>query len=196
VIQTLDGAGFLGKKQEILKHFIKNADYMVYSSTSFPAKEEVNYSQCLVASTIIFLSDIYILTHDKKYFNEVQKMLPLLNAFHGMQPDNHLYEVGLRHFDAFWFGKNERWGDTMPQDWNALSAEAFLRYYEITGEQKYSKKSKEVGESNLCLFFEDGSASCAYIYPDQIDGEAGKFYDPFANDQDWAFYYFLRTHEL
>ena len=45
--------------------------------------------------------------------------------------------------------------------------------------------------NNLCLFFEDGKASCAYMYPYKIDGVKAEFYDPYANDQDWALVYYL-----
>ena len=45
------------------------------------------------------------------------------------------------------------------------------------------------------LFFEDGKASCAYLYPYKIDGVKGQFYDPYANDQDWALVYYLLVNE-
>jgi hypothetical protein len=42
---------------------------------------------------------------------------------------------------------------------------------------------------------EDGKASCAYIYPLTVNGKPGKFYDPYANDQDWALYYYLQIQD-
>jgi len=38
----------------------------------------------------------------------------------------------------------------------------------------------------LCLFQPDGQASCAYVYPRMIDGNPGRYFDAWANDQDWA----------
>jgi hypothetical protein len=40
--------------------------------------------------------------------------------------------------------------------------------------------------NNLSSFRPDGSATCAYLYPDVVNGEPGRFADPLANDQDWA----------
>jgi hypothetical protein len=68
-----------------------------------------------------------------------------------------------------------------------------MRYYELTGDKDFFRKSRTIIESVFSLFFEDGSASCAYIYPDSVNGRAGKFYDAFANDQDWSLYYYLRA---
>ena len=36
---------------------------------------------------------------------------------------------------------------------------------------------------------------CAYLYPYKIDGVKGQFYDPYANDQDWALVYYLLVNE-
>lgn len=47
------------------------------------------------------------------------------------------------------------------------------------------------GRGNLCLFAPDGRASCAYLAPRRIDGRPGHYYDPFANDQDWALAFYL-----
>jgi six-hairpin glycosidase len=45
--------------------------------------------------------------------------------------------------------------------------------------------------NNLCLFTEDGRGSCAFIYPDKVNGQKAHLYDPFANDQDWAMVFWL-----
>ena len=45
------------------------------------------------------------------------------------------------------------------------------------------------------LPFEDGKASCAYIYPNRVNGVKAGFYDPYANDQDWALVYYLLVNK-
>jgi hypothetical protein len=109
-----------------------------------------------------------------------------------MQPDYHLNNIAIRHWDGFWFGKRETWGDVFPHYWSMLSAIAFNLYAECTGNIEYRTKAEIIARNNLCLFFEDGSASCAYIYPNKVNGIEAKFYDPFANDQDWALYFYLQ----
>ena len=37
-----------------------------------------------------------------------------------------------------------------------------------------------------CLFRPNGQASCAYLYPDTVNGTPGRIYNAWANDQDWA----------
>ena len=44
----------------------------------------------------------------------------------------------------------------------------------------------------MCLFFPDGSASCAYVYPFSVNERKGEFYDDWANDQDFALYEYLK----
>jgi len=36
------------------------------------------------------------------------------------------------------------------------------------------------------MFFEDGTATCAYVYPYSVNGQKTDFADPYANDQDWG----------
>ena len=57
--------------------------------------------------------------------------------------------------------------------------------------RKCKERAENIVRYNLCLFFEDGNASCAYIYPNKVNGVKGGFYDPYANDQDWALVYYL-----
>ena len=42
------------------------------------------------------------------------------------------------------------------------------------------------------MFFADGSASCACVYPMTVNGRPGGYYDPWANDQDWGLYFYLK----
>lgn len=67
----------------------------------------------------------------------------------------------------------------------------FYLYSQCTGDHSYKERAENIVRNNLCLFFEDGKASCAYIYPNKVNGVKGGFYDPYANDQDWALVYYL-----
>lgn len=57
------------------------------------------------------------------------------------------------------------------------------------------RRAENIVRNNLCLFFEDGKASCAYIYPNRVNGVKAGFYDPYANDQDWALVYYLLVNK-
>lgn len=60
------------------------------------------------------------------------------------------------------------------------------------GKKVYDKMADTILRNNLCLFSEDGFGSCAYIYPFSINSVKGRYYDPWANDQDWALIYSLK----
>ena len=51
------------------------------------------------------------------------------------------------------------------------------------------KKAQKNLRSSLNLFFDDGFASCAHVYPFRTNDKSGMYYDEFANDQDWAMYF-------
>ncbi|MGR6919743.1 hypothetical protein ACU635_36390 [[Actinomadura] parvosata] len=46
----------------------------------------------------------------------------MLHAFDGRQPDARTDHMPIRHRDAYWFGPDRVWGDTMPYHWAAQSA--------------------------------------------------------------------------
>lgn len=83
-------------------------------------------------------------------------------------------------------------GDTFPHYWSALTGNIFDMYGKITKDENYLKKAENSKRGVLPLFFPDGSASCAYIYPYSVNGIRGEFYDPYANDQDWGLYFYIR----
>ena len=83
-------------------------------------------------------------------------------------------------------------GDTFPHYWSSLSGLAFERYGHITGEKEWLVRAEKNLRGSLPLFFEDGSASCAMVYPRSVNGVTAHFYDPWANDQDWGLYYYFQ----
>ena len=102
------------------------------------------------------------------------------------------FENAIRHWDGYWFGKYECYGDTFPHYWSTLSGDVFASYAQITGDKSYEHKAKASLRGCLNLFFIDGMASCAMVYPDTVNGKKAHYYDPWANDQDWALYYAVK----
>lgn len=189
-LQALKAAGMKKEYGKLLNDFYKTGDIFIKNGTNYPA-HEVNYEQSIVAPALQFLLELYLESGKKKYLEEARRQLPVLEAFNGFQPDYHLNEVAIRHWDGHWFGKRELFGDTFPHYWSTITAAVFHLYAEAVKDTAYQKRALNIVRNNLCLFSEDGRASCAYLYPYKIDGVKGKFYDPYANDQDWALVYYL-----
>ena len=190
-LKCLKEAGLDKEYSTLLADFRKTGDKFIANSLNYPA-HEVNYEQSIVAPAGQFLAQMYIMTGDKKYLDEVEKQLPVLSAFNGIQPSHHLNDIAIRHWDGYWFGKKEMFGDTFPHYWSTVTGAVYHYYARITGKTEYQERAKNIVLNNLSLFDENGRGYCAYLYPDKVDGVAGKFNDPYANDQDWALaYYFL-----
>jgi len=80
--------------------------------------------------------EVYLLTREAKYLRCAEAFLPLLDAFNGRQPDHHLNDIAIRHWDGFWFGRLKMWGDTFPHYWSALTGWVFYRYWQATGSEE------------------------------------------------------------
>lgn len=182
--------GFTAEADTLLNDFKSMADVFCENGPNYPTSE-VNYEQSIVAPSIIHLLNVYMLTGDEKYLKGAESQLPLLESFGGKQPSFHLYDIAIRHWDGYWFGKDRIWGDTFPHYWSTLSGIAFRLYAKATGKQEYAERALNIFRNNLCLFTEDGRGSCAFIYPDKVNGQKAHLYDPFANDQDWAMVFWL-----
>lgn len=183
--------GLTAEADTLLDDFKKMAD-VFYKNGPFYPSSEVNYEQSIIAPSVVHLLNIYLLTGDNKYLEGAEQQLPLLESFGGRQPSYHLNDIAIRHWDGYWFGKYQVWGDTYPHYWSALSGVAYRLYAKATGKQKYAERALNIFRNNLCLFTEDGRGSCSFIYPNKVDGRKAHFYDPFANDQDWAIVYWLQ----
>lgn len=192
----LKEAGLKEDYEHLKAEFIKVGDAYLKTGLDFP-RHEVSYEQSIIAPGIMVLLQLYQETKDNRYLKEVERQLPVLEAFANFQPSYHLNDIAIRHWDGYWLGKKRMWGDVFPHYWSALSAFVYYDYYKCKGDKTYLLRAENIVRNNLCQFFEDGKASCAYLYPLSINGEKGKFYDPYANDQDWALvYYLLVNHGL
>lgn len=193
-LRTLKAASMDAEYETLKNDYIHVGGTFVRNGLNYPASE-VNYEQSIVAPSIIFLLQLYQETGIQKYLNEAKSQMPVLEAFNGNQPSYHLNEIAIRHWDGYWFGKQEMWGDTFPHYWSTLTGVAFYLYAQCTGDKTYKRRAENIVRNNLCLFFEDGKASCAYVYPNKVNGVKAGFYDPYANDQDWALVYYLLVNK-
>lgn len=185
-------AGRQAEAEELLALFREHADRIAACGTAFPA-HEVNYEQSIVGPAALIPLEAYLLTREPKYLRCAEAFLPLLDAFNGRQPDHHLHDIAIRHWDGFWFGVKQMWGDTFPHYWSALTGWVFYRYWQATGSAEHRRRGREILLGNLSAFRPDGSASCAYLYPDAVNGNPARCWEPLANDQDWALVFLLQA---
>ncbi|MCM1181924.1 MAG: hypothetical protein NC337_00945 [Roseburia sp.] len=191
IMDALTSAGMTAYQNELMRYFEEHCAFILARGTDYPA-HEVNFEQSIVAPAAGLLLQMYKVTGDEKYLTGAREQLRVLELFHGLQPDYHLYELAIRHWDGYWFGKKRLYGDTYPHYWSALTAIVYKAYAELTGDEAYAKKADAAYRGVLSLFFPDGSASCAYVYPVSVNGTEAGYYDAYANDQDWGLYLFYR----
>lgn len=190
-IHTFREAGRSTEAEQLLSLYKEQGEFILRCGKNYPA-HEVKYEQSIVAPAAICLSELYRLTGEEKYRCGAAEQLKILDLFQGFQPDYHMNEVAIRHWDGYWFGKSRCLGDTFPHYWSALSGYAFSDSEEIMGNVVLSEKSDRTRRGVLSLFREDGSASCAMVYPMSVNGRRAAFYDAWANDQDWGLYFYLK----
>ncbi len=163
----------------------------IISNGIFYPRHEVNYEQTIVTPAVTHIAEMGALTGEKRYTEEAEKHIKNLERFNGHSPSFHLDEIPIRYWDDFWFGKAAVMGDTFPHYWSCLTARSYFAYYKISGDKKYLTAGRKCLRNCLCLFNEKGEGSCAYVYPYDLDGKRGQFYDEWANDQDFALYFTL-----
>ncbi len=182
--------------EELLGLFRAHADWIVATGTNMP-KSEVNYEQGIVGPASGILIEVYSATKDRKYLDAAAPFLSALFAFNGEQPDYRLHDAAIRHWDDYWFGKGKLYGDTFPQWLSTITALVLedLGKADPARASEYHERALNILDNNLPLFTLQGKASCAYVYPLTVNGKPGRFYDQWANDQDWALvHYLLVTH--
>lgn len=183
--RELEAAGMTKELEQVRDMFKKHADCLLEIGRNYPAFE-VKYEQSIVAPVADILLQVYEITQEEKYLEGAGQQIAVLDLFNGEQPDYHLHEVAIRHWDGYWFGKKRMYGDTFPHYWSAQTGKAFQRYARFTGDPVYAKKAENSLRGVLSMFFEDGTAACAYLFPYTVNGCRGEYADPYANDQDWG----------
>lgn len=192
--RCLNDAGMTDEWQLLSKDYAEQARNFIENGLNYPA-HEVNYEQSIVAPVVQYLAQMYLLTKNREYLDHLEIQMPVMEAFNGFQPSVHLNDIAIRHWDGFWFGKSEMYGDVFPHYWSTITASAFHFYSLCTGDDSWQRRAENIVDNNLCLFMPGGKASCAYLYPRRVDGKPAKFYDAYANDQDWALAYYLQVKE-
>lgn len=190
VYKGLLKADMTEKAQIVKEWFLNHGNTIIGYGTNYPP-HEVKFEQSIVAPAIDILLECYLISDDERYLNEARKQLPILEAFGGTQPSFHINEISIRHWDGYWFGKRKMYGDTFPHYWSCITAMVYSKYSKISGINEYQIKADICLRNNLCLI-KNAEGSCAYLYPNIINKNIGKFYDPWANDQDWLMWYNLR----
>lgn len=191
-VNLLRREGMEKEAEELLSCYRGHGDIIAEKGTNYPA-HEVNYEQSIVAPAANYMCELFLLTGEEKYREAAKKQLEVLALFQGFQPDYHQNEVAIRHWDGYWFGKRKCYGDTFPHYWSALSGTAYSSASEIEGLEQYASLTAPTLRGPLSMFGEDGSASCAMVFPMSVNGKEAGFYDPWANDQDWGMYYMLKN---
>jgi hypothetical protein len=190
MVTALREAGWKNEAMEMTARFRKHADRVLATGTAYP-KHEVNYEQSIVGPAAQLLLEFHLLSGEQTYLAGAVQQMRLLELFNGHQPDYHLHEIAIRHWDGYWFGGRKTYGDTFPHYWSAITGHVFALYSRATGDIGYARRAQENFTNNLCLFTPDGRGSAAYVYPLTINEKPGRYLDPWANDQDWALVYWL-----
>ncbi len=180
------------EEAKIMKsYYDEHVNNMISNGLSYP-KHEVNYEQTIVTPAATFISELGLISEAKEYYSKAaSEHIACLKLFSGIQPSYHLYEIPIRYWDDYWFGKSRLFGDTFPHYWSCLTARSYIYYYKLTGERLYKESAEECLRNCMCLFTPDGRGSCAYVYPQSLNGIKGEFFDEWANDQDFALYFAL-----
>ena len=190
----LDQAGRIDDVKRVRGLFARHMEVVVRRGGEYPPSE-VFFEQVTVGSAAVMLARAARALNDGALADAAKVQLGLLDQFNGIQPDYHLNEVSIRHWDDYWFGKTRMYGDTFPHYWSAVTGCAWADYARCVDgmeAERYDERAEASLRGILPLFRSDGSAGCAYVYPRSVNGERGQFLDVLANDQDWGLFMLLR----
>ena len=188
VMKAFSMAGRMQDGERMMEYFHSHVDNIIGNGTSYP-KHEVNYEQTIVTPAVTHISEMGQLCENKEdYIREANKHIRCLERFNGHQPSFHLYEISLRYWDGFWFGKRKTFGDTLPHHLSCLTARSYVAYSQLTGDRSWLARAEECLRNCMCLVGDDARGASAYLYPYMLDDRRGEYYDPWSNDQDLIFY--------
>lgn len=194
IVSCLEEENMTEEKATLMDWFEKHCEILTGNGLNYPTSE-VNYEQSIVAPAAHILLQMFRVTGEQRYLDAAGEQIKVLELFNGLQPDHHLYEAAIRHWDGYWFGKRRMYGDTFPHYWSALTANVYSDHAAVTGDAEYQRKADAAHRGVLSLFMPDGSASAAYVYPVSVNGRSAGYYDPYANDQDWGMYFMMKYGE-
>ncbi|TCO52169.1 hypothetical protein EV646_1011166 [Kribbella antiqua] len=189
---ALQHRGDAARADSLREALIGHTRRFVDRGTDLPA-HEVKYEQSMVAPLVSLLATGYELRPDERVLAALRTSLGWLRAFGGPQPHVRLRDVGIRHWDGYWFGIDRQWGDTFPHYWSVLTAIALRQLPEELKTEENQRAADAIFAANLVDFSPAGDATCAFLLPSCVDGRPAYRADPLANDQDWALALLLRS---
>lgn len=192
-VRALQKEGMTDKANALIEMYQKHADNIIAIGYEYP-EHEAKYEQSIVAPAVNILCQLYMLTGEERLKVKAFEHLKVLERFNGHQPSHLLNDQAIRHWDNYWFGKHRSHGDTMPHAASVHTSNAYLHYAAVSGDEAYRKRAYSSARNALSLFFEDGSASSAYVYPYAVNGVRGECYDAWANEQDGMLYYLIKFY--
>ncbi len=188
IMRAFNESGRAEDAKHIFELFGTHVDNIIKNGVSYP-KHEANYEQTIVTPAVSHISDYGVLSENKEfYIGEAKKHLANLERFSGMQPDCYLYEIAVRFWDDYWFGKNKIYGDTLPHHLSCLTARAYMSYSILSDDEKFKRRAEECLRNCMCLIGDDGRGYAAHIYPYKLNGIRGELFDSWSNDQDLVLY--------
>lgn len=204
LLPSLKKQGLLQRYNALLEGLLKHADSIAARRTS-STSTEVSCANGMMSMMGVILMNAYLLTKNKKYLAPVSDLADIVSNFYALQPDFHCYGMAVRYWDLYWFGESHLYGDTFPQ-WLCANTAEFYKYYDkVFKKHKHARLIREILLGCCCVYDENGFGSCGYLYPDEVLAYSsnpkckephrplgrhnGRFYDAFANDQDWSLYY-------
>ncbi|WP_210505972.1 hypothetical protein [Naasia sp. SYSU D00057] len=184
VADRLAEDGQTTRAQQLRNELVRSARYFIAMGTALPA-HEVAYEQAMVGPLVSLLIDAHRISGDPDLLPEISTRLRWLLAFGGPQPHARLQGVAIRHWDGYWFGRRRQWGDVFPHYWSVLTSTVLARLPDPLRTAETEALAGTILRANMSNYFPDGSATCAFVFPTAVDGEAAHVADPLANDQDW-----------
>lgn len=195
VADLLDACGDASRARRLRDLLVVSARSFVSLGRQLPA-HEVAYEQSIVAPLTSLLGAAYRISGDDVFLPALEERIDWLLAFGGPQPHARLRDIGIRHWDGYWFGRRRQWGDIFPHYWSTLTAVALLRLPATLLTKERRDRAASILASNMANFGRDGWATCAYIFPSTVDSAPAYAADPLANDQDWHLVMWLMLEEL
>ena len=190
-VRVLEDAGLAEDAKQAAAYLRERIGYLREIDDRYDPSEVI-YEQFTAAGAMREITDYYLTTGDRSVLDLLERTRERTRSFEGAEPDYRSFHIPVRHWDGFWFGGLERWGDTMPHYWTSISADAYCKYAKIPGNEEYEVLAEHIFRGSLALIRPGGSCSNSYLAPEKVNGRPAGCEDPLANDQDWAFFTYLR----
>lgn len=209
--QVMKDAGLRDECAEIYELFNEHVKTIVTNGVLYPP-HEVNFEQTIVTPAVTILLDKYAISKEEFYLKEAEKHLHILQKFDGLQPHYRMYNIPIRFWDDYFFGKYGSYGDVFPHYWSILSGYGYYLYGKLAKDAESLERARQCILNCFCNIYPDGRATCSYIFPEWVSGtmrypekekdwiavhglRKGAYANVFANDQDFALYFWQKMQQ-